>query len=238
MTIRPSLDPTIDDMLSSMINIGLYVQNRNINVETTVASIKRVINEFSVHKEDLKRMDAGMMVYFQIYISFLERIKDPYYLDVFHLFKEIWPEINRDYSTVYINVLENVSIDLFTEARYKEDIPIFEELIELYNQGYKMSSELYTYYNLLGMCYDISGNDYKATTSYDYALINFPPTDIVADKETYIKVVRNRFEIAFRLVTLDSFLNLSETLVGAVPFLKYSFVYISLGVYSLATQSP
>ena len=54
MTIRPSLDPTTDDMLSSMINIGLYVQNRNINIETTVASIKRVINEFSIHKEDLK----------------------------------------------------------------------------------------------------------------------------------------------------------------------------------------
>ena len=37
MTIRQSLDPTTDDMLSSVINIGLYVQNRNFKYDTTVA---------------------------------------------------------------------------------------------------------------------------------------------------------------------------------------------------------
>jgi len=231
MTIRSSLDPTTDDMLSSMINIGLYAQNRNINVETTVASIKRVINEFSIHKEDLKRMDAGMMVYFQIYISFLEKIKNPYYLDVYHLFKDIWPEINRDYSTVYINVLENVSFDLFTEAHYEEGIPIFKELIELYNQGYKLSSKLYTYYNLLGICYDISGNNDKAAASYDYALIYFTPTDIDADKETYIKVVRNRFEIAFRLSQLSKCKELGEILIDYYGIkTEYCLDYIDISM--------
>lgn len=231
MTIRPSLDPTTDDMLSSMINIGLYVQNRNINIETTVASIKRVINEFSIHKEDLKKMDAGMMVYFQIYISFLEKIKNPYYLDVYHLFKDIWPEINRDYSTVYINVLENVSFDLFTEAHYEEDIPIFKELIELYNQGYELSSKLYTFYNLLGICYDISGNNDKAAASYDYALIYFTPADIDADKETYIKVVRNRFEIAFRLSQLSKCKELGEILIDYYGIqTEYSLDYIDISM--------
>lgn len=213
MTIRAGLDSTTNDMFSSMINIGLYVQNKSIDIETTVASIKRVINEFSVHKEELKRMGAGMMVYFQIYTSFLERIKNPYYLDVYHLFKDIWPEIDRDYSTIYINVLENVSIDLFTEAKYEEDIPIFEELIELYNQGYKLSSKLYTYYNLLGICYNISGDEDKATTSYDNALIHFSPSDIVDDSETYIKVVRNRFDLAFKLSQLSKCRELGEILI-------------------------
>ena len=170
MTIKPNLDSTTDDMLSSMINIGLYTQNRSINVETTVASIKRVINVFSENKEDLKKMDPGMMMYFQIYISFLVKIDNPFYIDVYRLYKDIWPEINKEYSTAQIYILESVVNNLIKEAQYKDSTPILEELIKLYQQGYQLSTKPYTYYKVLGICYQESGKVDKAATSYENAL--------------------------------------------------------------------
>ena len=197
---RDYLDSASDDLLGSAINVGLYNQGKNINIELTVACIERTLKLFSEYRADyIKSMPTEMMAYFCIYMTFLVDINNPLYQEAYRLFKEIWPTINKENYSIYITVLEKVSTSLFSKSRYEETIPILEELIDINKQGYQLS-HLYETYRLLGFCYQNLENFDKAATSYDYALINTQPSLIIEeDNETYINLVRDRFDVAFKL---------------------------------------
>jgi CHAT domain-containing protein len=206
------LDQTTADIFSSVINIGLDSQGKPIDVDANITCIKRLLNEFSQHKEELRGMSTGMMPYFNIYVSYLSKISSPVYLDVYKLFKEIWPTIDSENAQTYIYVLENTSIQTFVELKYNEAIPIFEELIELGNQGHKLSSRPYANYAYLGRCYQNTGNDEKAAIFYDKSLTLFSPSDKINEPITYINVVRDRYEVALKLSHLTKCIELGEIL--------------------------
>lgn len=206
------LDQTTADIFSSVINIGLDSQGKPIDVDANITCIKRLLNEFSQHKEELRGMSTGMMPYFNIYVSYLSKISSPVYLDVYKLFKEIWPTIDSENAQTYIYVLENTSIQTFVELKYNEAIPIFEELIELGNQGHKLSSRPYANYAYLGRCYQNTGNDEKAAIFYDKSLTLFSPSDKLNEPITYINVVRDRYEVALKLSHLTKCIELGEIL--------------------------
>lgn len=206
-------DSTTCDILTSVINIGLSVQGKTINIESTIDCIKRVITEFSANKEEIKSMTTEMMPYFNIYVSFLAGINDSFYIDIYQLFKEIWPTIERDNSPVYINILENTSIQAFIERRYNEAIPILKELIELKEQGYQLSSKPYVNYAYLGRCYQNTQNEEEAAIYYDKALMFFSANDKTEEIETYMNVVRDRFEVAFKLSQISKCRELGRLLV-------------------------
>ena len=207
------LDSTTADIFLSVINIGLSSKGNTINVESTIDCIKRVINEFAIHKEELRSMPTGMMAYFNIYVSYLGNIGNPYCMDVYRLFKEVWPTIDNDNSLIYIYVLENASIYAFTEKHYFDAIPILEELIEYGNKGYKLSSKPYANYAYLGRCYQNTGSEDKAAIWYDKALMNFSSKNKIEDLSTYMNVVRDRFEVAFKLSQFSKCRELGQLLI-------------------------
>ena len=193
------LDSMTCDVLRSVINIGLSAQGKTIDIKCTIDCIRRVINEFAEYKEEIKPMASEMMPYFNIYVSYLSSIDNPLYIDVYRVFKEIWPAIDKPNSVIYIAVLENTSIKAFIEKRYNEVIPILNELIELKGQGYQLSSKPYVNYAFLGECYQNTGNEDKAVTYYDKSLMSFSKEDKIEESATYMNVVRSRFEVAFKL---------------------------------------
>ncbi len=207
------LDSTTADIFYSVINIGLASQNKKIDDEANVSCIKRVINEFSAHKEELRNMPNGMMGYFNIYVSYLSKIGNPFYLNVYKLFKDIWPTIEKENAQIYIYVLENTSIQAFIDLKYNEAIPIFEELIEMGNHGYQLSSKPYTNYYCLGRCYQNTDKDEKAASAFDKSLTLFSASAKTNDSITYINVVRDRYEVALKLSQLTKCIELGNILI-------------------------
>lgn len=208
------LDSTTADIFESVINIGLSEQGKTVNLESTVNCIKRVIKEFSIHKEEIKTMPAGMMPYFNIYVSFLGKIGDSFYKNVFGLFKEIWPTFDKENSQIYIYILENTFIYSFTEHRYSESIPILEEIIEIGNMGFQLSCKPYENEAYLGRCFENTGCLEKAATYYDNAIIHMPSTDKMEQSKKYINILRDRFEVAFKLSQISKCRELGKILIG------------------------
>ena len=206
-------DSTTCDILTSVINIGLSVQGKTINVDSTISCIRRVIKEFAEHKEDVKSMATEMMPYFNGYVSFLVSVGNPFYFDVYRLFKELWPSIDKDNSVTYIYILENTSFQAFTEQRYDEAISIFKELIDLKDLGYQLHSKPFVNYAYLGRCYQNTGDEEKAATCYDKALMDFSSGDKLEESTTYMNVVRDRFEVAFKLSQLSKCRELGKLLI-------------------------
>ena len=215
--IRHSLDSQKNDLLYSIINIGLSAIGKRIDDESTIASIKRQISFCSEHKEDLKNVNkpTNVMFFLNAYISYLGKIKNPYYMEVYRVLKDTWPKIKNDYATIYIKIIENTALCLYgAESRYKEAIPVLEELLDLHKQGYQLTSKPYDLYNLLGICYQYSGDDNKAAMAYDYALINFTSTDKIENNNSYMTITRNRFDMAFKLSQLSKCKELGVILIN------------------------
>ena len=105
--------------------------------------------------------------------------------------KELWPSIDKDNSVTYIYILENTSFQAFTEQRYDEAISIFKELIDLKDLGYQLHSKPFVNYAYLGRCYQNTGDEEKAATCYDKALMDFSSGDKLEESTTYMNVVVN-----------------------------------------------
>jgi len=211
---RESLDKMTDDILVTIINLGKYAQNMPFNQDSTINCIKRITQVFNEHKEEVKNLSFEYMTYFNLYIPFLCKIGSHEYLNIYKTFKEIWPLIDKSYSEIYINILEYVSLQAIEDAHYTEAASIFEELIDLSNQGYKVSSESFIYYYMLGICYQNIGEEEKAIIMLDNSLVNISAKERIEQTEAYISIIRQRFELATKMAQLSRARELGEELVA------------------------
>ena len=207
------LDSVTYAIFASIIDIGKDAQNISTDQNRTIEYIKFVIGEFAQNKEELKNAPIGMMAYFNIYISYLSKKSNPFYFEVYKLFKEIWPEYREDSAQIYIYTLENTSLQLYTELKYSEAIPILEELIKLGEAGSKLSSEPYVNYMMLGRCHQNLGNDELASILFDKAIIRFSANNKKQNEESYNNLLRDRFEIAAKLSQIDKARDLGKKLI-------------------------
>lgn len=210
---KEELDSVTNNFYYSIINIGKFLQNKVIDREATTQSIMRMVEEFANNKEDLRTTQIQLITYFQIYIGYLCGINDNKYYDVYRIFKDIWPSIINDYSKIYIDILENVSIEEYHNRHYHEAIPIFLEILDLNHQGYQSNTKPHIYMGMIGQSYQNSGNYEDAAKYLDNALLLFTNTEKSNDYDTFINITRDRFEVAKKLSQIVKARELSQVLI-------------------------
>lgn len=209
---RELMDSMTGDIYFSIINLAKYSKQINIDNDSTSSTIMRIINGFAENR-DVVESNPGIILYFQAYIAYFCQTNNCLYRNAYNTFKQLWPNIVNDYSQVYTNILEIVSIQDFKNDYNNEAIQIFEEILELNRRGYQFSVKPYYHTGLIGYSYFKQKQYDKAVSYLDQALAMVSTKDKTETQDDYYNVMQYRFDVAVKLSQIEKSRELGKKLI-------------------------
>ena len=208
-----SIDIFSANLYTSLINIGLFAQGKTVDEKFTVDNIEKVLRELSASNAISSDRFTDMMPCLNNYVHFLGEINNPLYMDIYRLFRKMWPNVTKENSESYIIFLENISSRMLEGARYSDALSVLNELMELYDQGYTINSKPHINYGSIALCLQNLGELDASAIAYDKAISSISYADKISDMDAYMSLLRLRFELAVKLSHVLKCRDLAKTLI-------------------------